>query len=80
MKILLSVIAYLFCGLAHATIIFSQTPAVTNSMVSDLGMDWRSADDFSLASSQSIKSVLWRGSYYADPKDPGPHGAKLSPG
>lgn len=78
MKLLLSVITYLLCGMAHATIIFSQTPPVVNSMVSDLGMDWRSADDFSLTSSQSIKSVLWRGSYYLDPSDPGPDSFTLN--
>jgi hypothetical protein len=51
-------------GRGDAAIVFSQTPAVNTAHASDVDFPFFLADDFSLAASETVNEVTWRGFYF----------------
>ena len=51
---------------ASAAVVFSQTPVINTATWSDVdSFGYRVADDFTIGGAETIRSVIWRGMYYA---------------
>ena len=61
MKKLIALMLVFVSGVAPAATIFSQTPTITSAVISDADATIYQANDFSLSSADTVRSVTWRG-------------------